>query len=672
MIVTSINDLQALAKRRVARMFYDYVDSGSWTESTYRANAADLQCIEFRQRVAVDLSDRSTRSTMLGQEVAMPVALAPTGLTGMQWADGEILASRAATSRGVPFCLSTMSICSIGDVASAGVGPFWFQLYVMRDRGFVERLIGRARDAGRTALVVTLDLQVIDQRHKGVRNGLSTPPRLTLRSFIDLAIRPVWCMAMLKTNRRRFGNIVGHVGGVGDLGSLSTWVSDQFDRSLTWADIAWIRRLWSGKLVLKGIMDAEDARHARDVGADAIVVSNHGGRQIDGAPSSISVLSEIALALRDGPEIWFDGGIRSGQDVLRALACGARGVLIGRAFLYGLGANGEAGVRLALDIIRRELDTTMAFCGVTDVRLVDGNILHHRPEPGASPSRSKVLMILLRHGPPDAEKPGLLDPEGRLRDLSGIVRDIDGTTISPAGLEMLTGLDPRALPVVERAIRYGACIVRPVNFICIGLNYTDHAAETGARIPDEPIIFLKSLSAYSGPNDDVTIPRGSNQTDWEVELGVVIGTRARYMPERAAFDHVAGYCVGNDLSEREFQVERGGQWGKGKGCDTFGPIGPWLVTKDEIADPHDLALWLDVDGRRMQDGSTCTIIFGVGELVSYVSQFITLHPGDVINTGMPPGVGMGQKPLPIYLRAGQTMRLGILGLGEQRQRAVPA
>jgi 2-keto-4-pentenoate hydratase/2-oxohepta-3-ene-1,7-dioic acid hydratase in catechol pathway len=281
-------------------------------------------------------------------------------------------------------------------------------------------------------------------------------------------------------------------------------------------------------------------------------------------------------------------------------------------------------------------------------------------------------MKLLRYGAAGAEKPGLLDPEGHIRDLSAVLRDIDGFALSPASLKMLASYDWKALPKVEGTPRIGPCVARPVNFVCIGLNFADHAAETGAAIPKEPIVFLKSLGAYSGPNDPVVIPRGSKKTDWEVELGVVIGTTARYVPEHAAMDHVAGYCVCNDVSEREFQAERGGTWDKGKGCDTFGPTGPWMVTKDEIADPQDLAMWLDVDGKRMQNGSTKTMIFGVKHLVSYVSHFITLHAGDIISTGTPPGVGLGIKPEPVFLKAGQTMRLGVHGLGEQTQHVVAA
>jgi L-lactate dehydrogenase (cytochrome) len=374
-LITTIEDLRQLARRRVPRMFYDYVDAGSWTEATYRANEADFQSIRLRQRVAVNLEGRSLRTELIGQPAAMPVAIAPTGFTGMQWADGEIHAARAAEAFGVPFTLSTMSICSIEDVAAHTTQPFWFQLYVMRDRGFVERLIERARAARCSALMLTLDLQVLGQRHKDLRNGLSAPPKPTLANLINLATKPRWCWHMLQTKRRSFGNIVGHAQGVGDLSSLSSWTAEQFDPRLSWADVEWIKKLWGGPLILKGVMDAEDARLAADSGADALVVSNHGGRQLDGAPSSIAALPAIVDAVGRDIEVWMDGGIRSGQDVLKALALGARGVLIGRAFLYGLGAMGEAGVTQALQIIAKELDLTMAFCGRTRVADVDRGIL---------------------------------------------------------------------------------------------------------------------------------------------------------------------------------------------------------------------------------------------------------------------------------------------------------
>jgi L-lactate dehydrogenase (cytochrome) len=374
-IITTIDDLRVLAKKRVPRMFYDYADAGSWTESTYRANEADLQKIKFRQRVAVNLVNRTLRSTMVGQEVSMPVALAPTGLTGMQHADGEILAARAAEKFGVPFTLSTMSICSIEDIAAHTSKPFWFQLYVMRDRDFINRLIDRAKAARCSALVLTLDLQVLGQRHKDLRNGMTAPPRLTLPNILDLMTKPRWCMGILRTPRRQFGNIVGHATSVSDMSSLSSWTSQQFDPALSWADVEWIKKRWGGKLIIKGIMDPEDARLSVASGADALVVSNHGGRQLDGAQSSIGALPAIVDAVGKQIEVHMDGGIRSGQDVIRALALGARGVYIGRPFLYGLGAMGEEGVTKCLDIIRNELDLTMAFCGLRDVQDVDKNIL---------------------------------------------------------------------------------------------------------------------------------------------------------------------------------------------------------------------------------------------------------------------------------------------------------
>jgi L-lactate dehydrogenase (cytochrome) len=375
-VITTIEDLRVLAERRVPRMFYDYADSGSWTESTYRANEADFAGIKLRQRVAVNIEKRSVRTTMAGQDVAMPVALAPTGLTGMQHADGEILAAKAAEAFGVPFCLSTMSICSIEDVAENTTKPFWFQLYVMRDRDFVGRLIDRAKAAGCSALVVTLDLQVLGQRHKDIRNGLSAPPKLTIPNILNMMTKPQWCMGMLGTKRREFRNIVGHVKGIENMASLSAWTAQQFDPSLSWDDLSWIKERWGGKIVLKGILDAEDAKLAVKHGADAIIVSNHGGRQLDGAPSSIAALPAIADVLAGSKtEVWMDGGIRSGQDVLKAVALGASGTMIGRAFLYGLGAMGQAGVTKALEIIHKELDVTMAFCGRTDIKQVDRSIL---------------------------------------------------------------------------------------------------------------------------------------------------------------------------------------------------------------------------------------------------------------------------------------------------------
>jgi len=373
--ITNIEDLRVLAKKRVPRMFYDYADSGSYTESTYRANESDFAKIKLRQRVAVNMENRTLRTKMIGIDSAMPVAIAPTGLTGMQHADGEILGALAAKKFGIPFTLSTMSICSIEDIAQATNAPFWFQLYVMKDRDFIERLIDRAKAANCSALMLTLDLQILGQRHKDIKNGLSTPPKPTLTNLINLATKPRWCMGMLGTKRRTFGNIVGHAKGVGDLSSLSSWTAEQFDPALNWGDIEWIKKRWGGKLILKGILDVEDARLAADSGADALIVSNHGGRQLDGAPSSIAALPAIADAVGRSIEVWMDGGIRSGQDVLKAWALGARGTLIGRSFLYGLGAMGEAGVTRALEIIAKELDTTMAFCGHTDIRTVDRKIL---------------------------------------------------------------------------------------------------------------------------------------------------------------------------------------------------------------------------------------------------------------------------------------------------------
>lgn len=380
-VITHIEDLRVLAKKRVPRMFYDYADSGSWTESTYRANEHDFQAIKLRQRVAVDMDGRSTATTMVGVPVAMPVAIAPTGLTGMQHADGEILAARAAERFGIPFTLSTMSICSIEDVAAHTEAPFWFQLYVMRDRDFIERLIDRAKAAGCGALVLTLDLQILGQRHKDLKNGLSAPPKLTLANLVNLATKPRWCLGMLGTQRRGFGNIVGHVRGVADMSSLGAWTAQQFDPRLNWNDVEWIKKRWGGKLILKGIQDVEDARLAVETGADALIVSNHGGRQLDGAESSIRALPAIAAEVGSRIEVHMDGGIRSGQDVLKAVALGARGTYIGRAFLYGLGAMGEAGVTRALEIIHKELDLTMAFCGRKRVADLGPDILL----PGTAP-----------------------------------------------------------------------------------------------------------------------------------------------------------------------------------------------------------------------------------------------------------------------------------------------
>jgi L-lactate dehydrogenase (cytochrome) len=377
--ICDINDLKNLARKRVPRMFFQYADSGSWTQSTYQANEADFQKLKLRQRVAVDITNRSLKSEMIGQPVDMPFALAPVGLTGMQHADGEIKAARSAEKAGIPFTLSTMSICSIEDVAEHTSQPFWFQLYVMKDREFIGRLIDRARAANCSALVLTFDLQILGQRHNDIRNGLSAPPKPSLNSALQVLSRPRWCMNMLTTKRHSFRNIVGHAKGVGDLSSLSSWTAEQFDPKLSWDDIDWVRERWGGKLILKGILDVEDAKMAAKFGADAIIVSNHGGRQLDGAPSSISVLPHIVDEVGKEVEIHFDGGIRSGQDVLKALCLGAKAAYLGRAYIYGLGANGEAGVDQALDIIRRELDTTMALCGERDVKNLGRHNLYTAP-----------------------------------------------------------------------------------------------------------------------------------------------------------------------------------------------------------------------------------------------------------------------------------------------------
>jgi len=374
-VITCVEDLRRLAEKRVPRMFYDYADTGSWSETAYRDNERDFRDIRFRQRVAIDVDKRSVASKMIGMDVTMPVALAPTGLTGMQRADGEILAARAAERFGVPFTLSTMSICSIEDVAANTTKPFWFQLYVMRDRGFIERLIERARAARCSALMLTLDLQILAQRHKDLINGLSTPPKPTLGNILDLFTKPAWCWHMLNTPRRQFGNIVGHVTDVANMTSLAEWTKTQFDPTLCWSDVEWVKKKWGGKLILKGVMDVEDARVAADCGADALIVSNHGGRQLDGAQSSIRALPAIADAVGSRIEVLMDGGIRSGQDVLKAIALGAKGTLIGRAFLYGLGAMGEEGVTKCLDLIRAELDVSMALCGKASLRECDRSIL---------------------------------------------------------------------------------------------------------------------------------------------------------------------------------------------------------------------------------------------------------------------------------------------------------
>jgi len=374
-VVTNIADLRELSRRRIAKAIFDYVDRGAYDEATLRANREDLEALKFRQRVAIDVDNRALGSTMLGQPVAMPVALAPVGLTGLNWADGEILAARAAARFGIPYTLSTMSICSIEDVAGAVAGPFWFQLYVMRDRGFAASLIERAKAAKCSALVLTLDLQIQGQRHMDLKNGLAVPPKLTLGTALDVMTKPGWALNVLGGRRKSFGNLEGRIPDAKSLTTLSQWIAGQFDPTLSWKDVAWVKSLWPGKLVLKGILDVEDAKIAADSGADAIVVSNHGGRQLDGTVSSIRGLPEIAQAVGAKTEILFDGGVRSGQDVLRALALGARGVMIGRAYAYGLGALGEAGVTQALEIIRRELDVTMALCGIRDVKEASPAIL---------------------------------------------------------------------------------------------------------------------------------------------------------------------------------------------------------------------------------------------------------------------------------------------------------
>ena len=366
-VITCIEDLRQLHRRNAPKAFFEYVDTGSYTESTYHANSADLAALKLRQRVAVNVEQRSTRGTMLGDKVTMPTALAPVGLTGMQWADGEILAARAAENFGVPFTLSTMSVCSIEDVAASTTKPFWFQLYVMRDRDFIKRLIARAKAAKCSALVLTLDLQIIGQRHRDLKNGLTVPPKITLANVLDLLRKPVWGLRMLGAKRREFGNIAGHVQGAEGIVSLTQWTAQQFDPTLDWKDVAWVKNEWGGKLILKGIQDVEDARLAVTIGADAIVVSNHGGRQLDGALSSIKALPPIVDAVGDKLEVWMDGGIRSGQDLLKALALGAKGTLIGRAYNFGLGAMGEQGVTTALQIIQRELDISMGLCGLRSI-----------------------------------------------------------------------------------------------------------------------------------------------------------------------------------------------------------------------------------------------------------------------------------------------------------------
>ncbi len=367
-VVTNIEDLRRMAQKRVAKAIFDYVDRGSYDEQTLRANRADLEALQFRQRVGIDVDRRSTRTTMAGHDAAMPVAIAPVGLSGLNWADGEILGARAAERFGIPFTLSTMSICSIEDVAGAVTKPFWFQLYVMRDRGFAASLIGRAKAAKCSALVMTLDLQIQGQRHRDLKNGLSVPPRLTLGTLLDVMGKPGWALNVLSGRRKSFGNLAGRIPDAKSLTTLAQWIAGQFDPTLSWKDVEWVKNLWGGKLILKGILDAEDAKIAASTGADAIVVSNHGGRQLDGTVSSIRALPELVQAVGGRTEVWLDGGIRSGQDVLRALALGARGTMIGKAYAYGLGAMGEAGVTKVLEIIRNELDVSMALCGLRDVK----------------------------------------------------------------------------------------------------------------------------------------------------------------------------------------------------------------------------------------------------------------------------------------------------------------
>ena len=374
--MTCIEDLRQAARRRVPRAFFDYVEAGAYSEQTLRANRADLERLTFRQRVLVDVSQRDTATTILGEKVSLPIALAPIGLGGMQWANGEIDACRAAQAAGVPYTLATMAICSIEDVAEAVEKPFWFQLYVMKDRGFVRSLVERALAARCSALVLTVDLQVLGQRHVDVKNGLSVPPALKLRNLLDMATKPGWTRRMLDAKRWTFGNLAGHVKGQQGVREVADWVSHQFDPALNWNDIEWVRSIWPGKLIIKGILDVEDARIASKAGATAIVVSNHGGRQLDGAPSTISRLPKIVEAVGSQTEVLFDGGVRSGQDVMRALAFGARGCLVGRAYIYGLGAGGEAGVATAIDILRKELSVTMALTGTTSIDEVDERVLN--------------------------------------------------------------------------------------------------------------------------------------------------------------------------------------------------------------------------------------------------------------------------------------------------------
>ena len=373
--ITCVADMQEIYHQRVPKMFVDYCDSGSWTEQTWHQNSEDFKKYLFRQKVLVDMDNRSVATKMLDRQVAMPIALAPTGLIGMQHADGEILAAKAAEKFGIPYIMSTMSICSIEDVAAATTKPFWFQLYMMKDREFMKQLIQRAKQAKCSALVLTADLQIMGQRHKDIKNGLSAPPKLTLGNLINMCTKPTWCLGMLSTKRHSFGNIVGHVEGISNTGSLSAWTTEQFDMQLSWKDVEWVKQQWGGKLIIKGIMEVDDAISAVLAGADAIVVSNHGGRQLDSAPSTISVLEEIVLAVGEQTEVYIDSGIRTGQDVLKAIALGAKGCLIGRAFIYGLGAYGEQGVYRVLEILKKELDLSMAFCGKVNIQDVDKSIL---------------------------------------------------------------------------------------------------------------------------------------------------------------------------------------------------------------------------------------------------------------------------------------------------------
>lgn len=379
--IACIADLRDLAERRVPRAFFDYADSGSYAEETLRANRADLEKVKLRQRVLIDVDKRDLSTTIVGQKVSLPLALAPIGLCGMQHGDGEILAARAANEAGIPFCLSTMSICSIEDVAEATGKPFWFQLYVIRDRGFIKDLIGRAKNAKCSALVLTVDLQILGQRHRDIKNGLTVPPEIRIKNIFDIATKPRWALSILRGRRKTFGNLAGHVRGMENVTSLSQWTASQFDPTLSWKDVEWVRKLWPGKLILKGILDPDDARRAAKTGADAIIVSNHGGRQLDGTSSSISMLPKVADAVGSQIEIMFDGGVRTGPDILRALALGAKSCMIGRAYVWGLGAGGQDGVAKAIDILRKELDVNMALCGVRNVRDIGRDVVMREDAP---------------------------------------------------------------------------------------------------------------------------------------------------------------------------------------------------------------------------------------------------------------------------------------------------